>query len=66
MDASEVVTLAIAVAGLLLGIRSAWKEHKRDRVPSQVNDRLRHAVWRTNAAALSPFAAMRPEPPWQL
>jgi len=30
------VTLGIAVAGLLLGIRSAWRDHKRDKVQLRV------------------------------
>jgi hypothetical protein len=44
MDVSEAVTLAIAVAGLLLGIRSAWREHKRDRVALRVIPKLAYPI----------------------
>lgn len=36
LSTSEIVTLVIAVAGLILGIRSEWRAHRHDRVSLRI------------------------------
>ena len=40
----ELVTLAIALAGLLLGVRSAWRDYRRDKIRLRVVPKIAYPV----------------------